>query len=402
MNRLKKILLVSMSFVLILSACGGYEKGTDDYKKEENIATAESAEKTAKDYNRELEDKITAIQKLIDENYLDYKENNTELEDAYQNAVKGYVASLGDKYSEYFPPEKASQYKESIDGSFVGIGVYAGFDNEEKRVVITRVMDNGPAYEAGIQMDDIVMSIDGKDVYGVSLDDVVAMMKGVEGTKVKLSVKRGEEELTFDLIRRKIETPTIYGELLDGELGYIYIAAFDTVTVKQFSQMIDELTEAGMKGLIIDIRNNGGGSLYSVTELSDRLLDKDKLVLYTIDSKGKREDSITTKEDKIDVPVAVLVNQNTASAAEVFAGCLRLHMNAVLVGSTTFGKGIMQQIYPLGDGSSLKLTVAKWYLADDTNIQDIGLEPDIAVEQPADSTVDEVFEKAIEYLRSLY
>ena len=394
---MKKIILISLAFMFVFCSCGGYEKGTDDYKKEES-ATASDARKSSDEYTKELNEKLKKIQDLIDENYLDYQDKNIDPEDAYQSALVGYVAALGDKYSAYYPPQKSQEYTQAIEGSFVGIGVYAVFNEEEKRVVIAGVMDNGPAKEAGLSEGDIIMKIDGKDMAGVSLDDVVALMKGVEGTRVKVSVKRDGEEHEYELIRRKIETPTVAYELFEEKVGYVAVSAFDTVTVKQFSEAIDNLTEQGMIGLIIDLRNNGGGNLYSVTELSDKLIDKDKIVLYTIDSKGKREDSLTKRDDKIDVPVAVLVNENTASAAEVFAGCLRVHLNAKLVGSTTFGKGIMQQVFPLGDGSSVKLTMAKWYLPDDSNIQDVGLVPDIEVTQSADSDKDDVLESAVSYL----
>ena len=403
MESIKKTTIVFISAIMIavlmLCSCGGYEKGTDDYRKDDE--SIESSSMTSDEASLDMNKKIQAIQKLIDENYLDYNENGVDIEKAYQDAVKGYVSSLGDKYSEYFPPELNTAVQEGLDGSFVGIGVYAGFDAELKRVVISKVIEEGPAEEAGIKDGDIVMKIDGEDVYEVPLDDVVSKMKGVEGTRVTMTVKRDEEELDIDIIRRKIENPTVFSEMLDENIGYIYISAFDTVTVNQFSKAIESLLESGMTGLVIDVRNNGGGNLYSVSEMCDRLLDKDLIVLYTIDSKGNREDTKTKKEDKLDIPVTVLINERTASAAEVFAGCLKVHMNACLIGSKSFGKGIMQQLYPLEDGSYLKLTVAKWYMPDDNNVQGNGLEPDIAVEQAADSQDDDVVVKAMEYLKGL-
>ena len=400
MKKRKNLLIIVLAMLLGLCSCGGYEKGTDDYDKNESVADA-SSEQSDVDYAQKYEEKLKKVQELIEENYLDYNDNNTTIEEAYEDAIAGYVASLNDKYSAYYPPELRQKVTDSIDGSFVGIGVYATINEEEKRVQIIYTFEDGPAAQAGILSGDIIMSIDGEDVYDVPLEKVVEMMKGVEGTRVVVGIRRESGDFEYEIIRRKIETQTVYHQMLEDSIGYIMVSAFDTVTVNQFSKAVDSLLEDGAKSLIIDIRENGGGSLYSVTALCDKLLDKDKLVLYVVDKKGEREDSKTKDEEKVDLPIVVLVNERTASASEVFAGCLRIHADAKLIGTKTFGKGIMQQYYTLEDGSSLKLTIAKWYLADDTNVQDNGLDPDIVVEQGADSTEDDVLNKAVEYLKGL-
>lgn len=320
--------------------------------------------------------KIDAIETLIDENfYLDEVSAEVLREGAYD----GIVAALDDIYSVYYTPEEAEEVFQQSEGIYYGIGAYVQMDTVTGYAKITGTIKDTPAEEAGLQAGDILYKVNGEDMAGLDVSQVVLHIKGEEGTSVHLTLVRGNEYVEVDVERRKIESPTIEYSMLDDGMGYVQIVEFDDVTVNQFQAAITALEKENIKGLILDLRGNPGGNLYSVVEIADMLLDKGK-ILYTEDKKGRQEVYNSGDGTIIDVPMVVLVDGNSASASEVLSGALKDHGKATLVGTTTFGKGIVQTIRTLRDGSAIKLTISAYYTPAGTNIHGTGIEPDVVVE----------------------
>ncbi len=320
--------------------------------------------------------KIDVIETLIDENfYLDEVSAEVLREGAYD----GIVAALDDIYSVYYTPEEAEEVFQQSEGIYYGIGAYVQMDTVTGYAKITGTIKDTPAEEAGLQAGDILYKVNGEDMAGLDVSQVVLHIKGEEGTTVHLTLVRGNEYVEVDVERRKIESPTIEYSMLDDGMGYVQIVEFDDVTVNQFSGAITALEKENVKGLILDLRGNPGGNLYSVVDIADMLLDKGK-ILYTEDKKGRQEVYNSGDGTIIDVPMVVLVDGNSASASEVLSGALKDHGKATLVGTTTFGKGIVQTIRTLRDGSAIKLTISAYYTPAGTNIHGTGIEPDVVVE----------------------
>lgn len=320
--------------------------------------------------------KIDVIETLIDENfYLDEVSAEVLREGAYD----GIVAALDDIYSVYYTPEEAEEVFQQSEGIYYGIGAYVQMDTVTGYAKITGTIKDTPAEEAGLQAGDILYKVNGEDMAGLDVSQVVLHIKGEEGTTVHLTLVRGNEYVEVDVERRKIESPTIEYSMLDDGMGYVQITEFDDVTVNQFQEAVAALEKENIKGLILDLRGNPGGNLYSVVDIADMLLDQG-IILYTEDKQGRKEVYNSGNGTIIDVPMVVLVDGNSASASEVLSGALKDHGKATLVGTTTFGKGIVQTIRTLKDGSAIKLTISAYYTPAGTNIHGTGIEPDVVVE----------------------
>lgn len=320
--------------------------------------------------------KIDLIETLIDENfYLDEVSAEVLREGAYD----GIVAALDDIYSVYYTPEEAEEVFQQSEGIYYGIGAYVQMDTVTGYAKITGTIKDTPAEEAGLQAGDILYKVNGEDMAGLDVSQVVLHIKGEEGTTVHLTLVRGNEYVEVDVERRKIESPTIEYSMLDDGMGYVQITEFDDVTVNQFQEAVAALEKENIKGLILDLRGNPGGNLYSVVDIADMLLDQG-IILYTEDKQGRKEVYNSGNGTIIDVPMVVLVDGNSASASEVLSGALKDHGKATLVGTTTFGKGIVQTIRTLKDGSAIKLTISAYYTPAGTNIHGTGIEPDVVVE----------------------
>ena len=315
-----------------------------------------------------------------------------------EGIYKGYVDALNEPYTVYYTKGEYEQLQESTSGKYSGIGVVVSQNKETGVITVVRPFEGSPGAEAGILKDDILYKVAGKEVTGVDVTEVVTWIKGEEGSTVSIEVYRPSEDkyLTFEVERKTIEIPMVTSKMLDSNIGYVAVYEFEETTAEQFNQAIDELTAQGMKGLIIDLRDNPGGLVNSATAILDRILPKDQLLVYTVDKNDKKQEEYTKDDDTIDVPISVLINGNSASASEIVSGCLQDYGKAKLVGTTSFGKGIVQYVLPLGDGSAIKLTSAKYYTPNGRNIHGTGIDPDEEVELDSDSKTDTQLEKAQE------
>jgi carboxyl-terminal processing protease len=320
--------------------------------------------------------KIAAIKQIIDEYYLE----DANEEDLVDGMYKGLVDGLGDRYSVYYTKEEFQKMMESTNGVYCGIGVTVSQDPETGVITLVKPFENSPGLEAGILPGDILYKVNGTEVTGMELSSVVSMIKGEEGTKVELTIVReGESDyLTLNVERRQIEVPTISYEVLANNIGYIYISEFDTVTKDQFISALEDLNKQGISGLVVDLRDNPGGNLDVVNAILDQILPKG-LIVYTEDKYGNKQEYKSDEEHKFTKPLTVLVNGNSASASEIFAGAVKDYGIGTIVGTKTFGKGIVQRLIELGDGTAMKLTISKYYTPNGYNIHGIGIEPDVEV-----------------------
>lgn len=362
----------------------------DTVKKMSTISSEETgAEKSGKvsgaaiDWNK-VTDKEEEIYNTIDEYYLNGIDNDKMKDGIY----KGMVDSLGDPYTVYYNSEEYKQFTSSSSGTYSGIGVAVSQNVTTGAITIVKTFKKGSGEKEGMKPGDVIYKVEGKRIEGLELSKVVSMIKGEEGTFVKVTVLRDGKEIEFNLERKKLEVDTVNYRMEDRsgkKIGYISVSEFDEVTASQFKSAISELSKEGMEGLVIDLRDNPGGLLDVTCEMLDRMIKKGFLV-YTVDKYGKRVDEDATDSDSFDKPVAILVNGNSASASEVFSGAMKDYKAATLVGTKTFGKGIVQSIVPFGDGTAMKVTVSKYYTPNGVNIHGTGIEPDVVVELSKDAT----------------
>ena len=400
-NKKQFIKGIAVGVVITAVVAGGVSFGSRALTRVSDEKKAESGELNLT--STEVEDKITEIETLVQDYYLN--EIDTEQVESY--LYKGMIAGLNDAYTAYYTKEEYQSLMDSTNGSYFGIGVEMSQNMTTGIITITRVFEGSPAEEAGLLPGDVIYKVGDTEVTGEDLTKVVSMVKGAEGTTVPIVVAReGESNYqTFDVERRTIEISTVDHKMLDGNIGYISIASFDDVTVNQFMDALDDLENQGETALIIDLRNNGGGLVSSACSILDRLLPEG-LIVYTEDKYGNREEMRSDAENYFDKPLVLLVNGNSASASEIFAGAIKDYGIGTLVGTQTFGKGIVQKVYPLSDGTAVKLTVSKYYTPKGNNIHGIGITPDVEIELDSDvaneitipEDKDNQLQKAIEIL----
>ena len=352
-------------------------------------------------YSDATNSKLKIIKDKINSEYVGNVDENT----LQEYAIKGYVAGLNDIYSEYFTKDEMTDFSNETIGTYVGIGVTMTKDSEKNQIVVYGVTPNSPAEEAGIKVNDVIIKVDGNDCTGDDFETIPNKILGQEGTKVSVTVLRDGKELTFDMKRRKIVNQTITSELLDDNIGYIYLSSFEDNTYEQFKSAYDDLISKGAKSLILDLRNNGGGIVKEATDIGDLFTDKGKVLLIESD-KDKKEIKTYSKQDKtINMNVVLLVNEYSASASEILAGILKDDVeNATIVGTKTYGKGVIQSLYTLSDGSGLKLTTDEYFTPNHNEINKIGITPDEIVEGykfsgKLDKENDTQLKKAIELLK---
>lgn len=347
------------------------------------------------------EKKLKELKDLVDENYLYSDEVDDE---ALENGLySGYINALNDPYSVYYNKEETKSLEESTSGEYSGIGVVMSQNLNTKIIIAAQVYKGSPAEEAGIRENDIIYKVDQQDVTDWDISKVAQAVKGTEDTKVDITVIRADtrEEETLTVTRRKIQAETIISEMKEDNIGYIRVTEFDSVTYEQFEKALTDLESQGMERLIVDLRNNPGGNLLTVAKMLDLLLPKG-IIVYTQDKHGEKSVLSSDDEHQFTKPLAVLVNGNSASASEIFAGAIQDYGLGPIVGTTTYGKGIVQQIMDLGDGTCVKLTMAEYYTPKGRNIHKKGIEPDVKVEYEAnaeDKNADNQLDTAIEEVK---
>lgn len=337
----------------------------------------------------EVEGKLNAIDSVLESFYF----GDVDDETAKDNIYKAYLSSYGDKYTMYYTADEYKALKESTNGKFYGIGAVCQLSGEGG-VLLVDVYDNGAGYQAGLRSGDRVVNVDGRDITDMELSSAVALIKGDKGTSVTLEVIRGTERLTFSAVRDAVEAKTVSYTLLDNNIGYLSISQFEEVTTKQFKAAVEDLQSQGMKGLVIDIRNNPGGLLDTVVGMLKYMLP-DGLIVYTEDKQGNKKEYKGQDNDEFNLPLAVIVNGNSASASEIFAGAIQDYGKGTIIGTQTYGKGIVQTVKPLTDGSAIKFTIAKYFTPKGQDIHGKGVTPDMVVEYDTDADVDTQLDAAI-------
>ena len=327
-------------------------------------------------------DNLTKSLKSIEQLMKTYYLNDINEQDAIDGAISGYVSSAGDEYTEYIPAKEMEEYTQQIMGNYVGIGIYMVKNTEKNTIDVLAPIKESPAEEAGILPGDSIVKVDDVEYTGDDMTAASNAIKGQEGTKVKLEILRGQEKINFEIERKKITTNPVIEEKLEDNIGYLHISSFDDDTAEDFKTKYEDLKNQGITSLIIDLRNNGGGLVDEALEIADYIVPKGKDLLVTVD-KNQNEEIRKSKEDPIiDMDIVVLVNENTASASEILAGCLKDHQEATIVGTKTYGKGVIQQVISLKNGAGLKVTVEEYYTPNKTKINKVGIEPDETVNLP--------------------
>jgi len=310
-----------------------------------------------------------------------YYYDDMELAELRDGMFEGLIDGLGDKYSVYYNEEEYKELQLSTTGQYYGIGAGLTQDLDTMVVSITKVYKGTPSEAAGLKNDDIIISVDGVDGTSMEVSELVKLIRGEAGTTVHLEIYRPgtDEYLDFDVERADITLPSVDYELLDNGIGYLLIDAFETDTAHQFELAVEEMTAQGMQALILDVRYNPGGMINSVVDIADAILPEG-LVVYVEDKAGNRQDFTSDGENYLDIPIVVLINEDSASASEILAGAIKDYEYGTLIGTTTFGKGIVQTIFPLREGDALKLTTAKYFTPNGNYIHKVGIEPDIELE----------------------
>lgn len=345
---------------------------------------------------------LASFRRLIEKKFL----GDIDDEKLLEGAIKGYVEGLDDPYTEYITKEEMEEYKADVLGNFTGIGVYMGNNTKDNTIIVISPIKGSPAQAAGLQTGDIITKVDGIAYKGEELSEASNKIKGEEGTKVKLEILREGKTFEVEIERKNIKTSHVEGEILENNIGYLNFNTFDEGCSKEFEEKYKEISKNNLKGLIIDIRNNGGGLVDEAIDILELICDKGSTLLITTDKDKKEE--ITTSREKpiIDVPIVILTNEGTASASEILAGALKDNGKARIVGTKTYGKGVIQELLTLQDGSGLKITTNEYFTPKRNKINEIGIQPDVEIdlENNEDSLTverenDKQLQKALELLK---
>lgn len=389
----------ALAIVAIAYLAIGIQKTVEDKKEEKLRANLKEGSALTSEVVRKLQ----ALEEVIDRYYFLEEVSDEELQDGI---YKGLLNALGDPYSEYYTAEEFDILMQQSEGIYYGIGAYVEVDRTTGLPRINGTIGNSPAEEAGLRADDIIYEVNGESTYGLSLTEAVALIKGPEGTEVTLTlVRQGEEDYLYvTMTRRKVESPTVEFSMQEDDMAYIRVEEFDDVTVDQFAEALTLARDAHAGGIILDLRGNPGGNLDAVVEMC-RMILPEGLIVYTEDKYGKRVEFKSDGERELELPLVVLVDRNSASAAEIMAGAIKDYGIGTLVGTTTFGKGIVQSLMPFLDGSAIKITVSAYYTPNGNNIHGIGIEPDVVCTfdgeayYDSDGELDNQLDKAKEVLR---
>lgn len=321
--------------------------------------------------------------------------NQTDDVNLIDGAIDGMVKSLGDPHSNYLSPKMYQSLKEQTQGSFAGIGVVMGMDNN-KNINIVAVMEDSPGQKAGLAEGDQIIAVDGTPVTEMAFDEVAAHVRGEPGTDVVLTIMRDGAQQDYTITRDNIKLKTVGHEMLDNNIGYIQIVSFSEDTAQEFMDAYTDLQNQGMQGLVLDLRNNPGGLLTACVDIAKNLVPKGDIVSI-VDKDGNKE-VYSSDLEQVPYPVAVLINKNSASASEILSGAIQDTKSGVIIGETSYGKGSVQTILPMMDDDAVKLTIAKYYTPSGRSIDGVGITPDIEVKLDEGSTVDTQLDKAKEVI----
>lgn len=398
------VLTAFVTFMVTAFSMYSYFNNTSLVSMFETVSSQENSENSSK--STDLEKYLKRIKSTINRYYL--WNDQIDEEKLKEGAIKGYVEGLGDEYTEYIPAEEMEDYTENITGNFVGIGIYMIADKDSGRVVVYYPIPESPAEKAGVKAGDQIISVDGTEYTADDFNTIADYIKGEEGTTVNLEVERNGERIKFEIKREKINTNPITIEMLENNIGYLKLPSFDEDTSKDFEEKVKELQSQGAQSLVIDLRNNGGGIVSEATDIADMLLDKGQTIISTVDKDDKKEITYSKKSTIFTMPITVLVNENSASASEILACSLKDNERAKIIGTKTYGKGIIQTLLSLTDGSGLKITTEEYYTPKGTTIHKVGIDPDEEVKLP--DTVKSIYsvtkdedtqlKKAIEILKN--
>ncbi len=351
--------------------------------------------------------KISVVKNMLSE----YSLFNVDEDKVADYASMAMAAAVDDPYTAYYPKDDFSSYRTNIVSTYVGVGATLGADTENDCLVVVAPMEDSPSEKAGMKSGDIITAIDGRVYNSAQLSEAATYLKnGEAGSTVTVSLKREDKEFDIVITRDKIVKISVKSKMLSNDIGYIRITGFESKTESdgkdtydEFCENLDALKSAGMKKMVIDLRDNPGGDLNVVCEIADSLLPKGTIT-YTEDKHGKRN-TMTSDDKQLDLPAAVLVNGGSASASEVLTGALMDYDKATVIGEKTYGKGIVQTVFPFSDGSGMSITTAKYYTPNGNCIHGIGIEPDITVELKTDKAISDLtleedtqLQKAIEVL----
>ena len=353
--------------------------------------------------SKDIAGTLQKYKEIIDKYYL----GDVDEEKLKEGAIKGYIEGLGDPYTEYISADEMEDYLSDTMGNFVGIGIYMVKNTEKGKIQVLAPIKGSPAEKAGIQAGDLILTVDGVDYSADEMTIASNKIKGEEGTTVTIEVLRGTETKKYELKREKVKVNQVEGKVLSNNIGYINFTSFDETTADDFKAKFEELNKQGIKSLIIDLRNNGGGIVDQALQIADYVADKDSVLLYEVDKNNKETVKRAKTDPIINMPIMILTNENTASASEILAGALKDLGKAKTVGTTTYGKGVIQQILKLSDGSGLKVTIEEYQTPNRNKIHKIGIAPDEEVKLPDSVTnvlnvtesEDTQLQKAIEMLK---
>lgn len=382
--------------VAFLSSCVTY----DIYSRKENEKFEESTSleneeiSTSEQSNEKISDAIETFRKQIDKYYIGEIDEKKLLD----STIKGYIEGLGDEYSEYMTAEEWEEYQADALGNYVGIGIYISMDSKDNVIILSPIKGT-PAEEVGLKAGDIIIGVNDESVIGKNSSEVSNLVKGEEGTKVKVTVLREEETISFDVERKAIKVYHVESKMLENNIGYIELMTFDEGCAEELKSAYQDLKANGAKKIILDLRDNTGGLVDEALQIADYIVDKDKKILITVDAQDNKEYDYSNDEPIITEDMVVLVNEYSASASEILLGALKDNGDAKSVGTKTYGKGVIQSVFFLKDKSALKLTIQEYYTPNETKINKVGIEPDFIVEDNEETEEDEQLQKAIELLK---
>ena len=358
---------------------------------------------TSSEY-QDIASELSKYKRLIDKYFL----GDVDEEKLKEGAIKGYIEGLDDQYTEYISKDDMKDYLEDATGNFVGIGIYMTKDADANKIMVLSPIKGSPAEKAGILPGDYIVGVDDVTYTAEDMSVAANKIKGEVGSSVKIEILRNSETKTFEITRENIKVNPVEGQVLENNIGYIEFSSFDDGTADDFKAKYEELEKQGIKSLVIDLRNNGGGIVSEALQIADYILEKDDVILYEVDKNNKEEIEKSENDPIINMPIVLLTNGNTASSSEILAGALKDHGKAKIVGTKTYGKGVIQQLLTLPDGSGLKITSEEYLTPNKTKINKIGIEPDEKVELPdtvknvltIEQKDDTQLQKAIEILKA--